>query len=114
MGMIEHGGINVAVDEQGYLVNFEEWNEGIALLLAAQEGVGELTSDRLDMLRFMRTYYREHHFFPIIRSICKKVHKPKECFVEQFMPSPDRWKIAGLPNLGDEVALFKSWDPLDF
>jgi tRNA 2-thiouridine synthesizing protein E len=112
--MLEHEGIKVAVDAQGYLVNFEEWNEGIASLLAVQEGVGELTSDRLDIIRFMRTYYREHHFFPIIRSICKKAHQPKECFTEQFINPVKAWKIAGLPNPGDEVEMFKSWEPLGF
>lgn len=114
MRTLEYQGMKIEIDEQGYLKNIDDWNENIAELIAAREGVGELTADRRDMIRFMRNYYREHHFFPIVRSICKKAHQPKECFTEKFIDPVKAWKIAGLPNPGDEVEMFKSWEPLGF
>jgi TusE/DsrC/DsvC family sulfur relay protein len=112
MPVLEYDGKQVAVDEAGFLVNFEEWNEEIADKIAKREGVGVLQEDRLDILKFMRDYYRKHNFFPIIRYVCKNVHQPKNCINEKFVDPVQAWKIAGLPNPGDEVMMFRSWEPL--
>jgi sulfur relay (sulfurtransferase) DsrC/TusE family protein len=42
----------VGVDEEGFLINFEEWNDDIAHMMAKREGVGTLQEDRLDILKF--------------------------------------------------------------
>jgi len=114
MPLIEHEGLTITVDEDGFLVRSEDWTEAVARVLAMREGIGELSEDKLDILRFMRTYYLKHHFFPIVRFICKNVHQPRNCVTEQFMDPVKAWKIAGLPNPGEEVNMFKSWDPLGF
>lgn len=114
MPTIEVSGSKVSLDSAGYLSNFEEWNEDVARALAVREGIGELTRDRIDILLFMRSYYRDHKFFPIIRAVCKNVHQPKQCVTEQFMDPVKAWKIAGLPNPGDEVDLLGTWEPLGF
>ena len=114
MPLIEHEGLTITVDEDGFLVRSEDWTEAVARVLAMREGIGELSEDKLDILRFMRTYYLKHHFFPIVRFICKNVHQPRNCVTEQFMDPVKAWKTAGLPNPGQEVNMFKSWDPLGF
>jgi TusE/DsrC/DsvC family sulfur relay protein len=114
MPLLEYAGGKVNVDNDGYLINFEEWNEEIGQVLANQEGVGELTKDKIDILKFMRSYYHEHKFFPILRQVCKNVHQPNNCFIDTFIDPVKAWKIAGLPNPGEEVNMFKSWEPLGF
>jgi len=114
MPVIEHSGIRITLDDDGYLLNYEDWNETIAGALAAQEGVGELTKDKMDILIFMRRYFKEHKFFPIVRFVCKNVGQPRECVTEKFIEPVIAWKIAGLPNPGDEVNLMKKWEPLGF
>ncbi len=104
----------MTLDSAGYLANFEEWNEEVAHALAAREGLSALTKDRMDILLFMRNYYRDHKFLPIVRAVCKNVHQPKQCVTEQFMDPVKAWKIAGLPNPGDEVDLLRTWEPLGF
>ena len=49
----------------------EDWNDKIACALAENEGVDELTKERLDIIRFMRDYYKKYNFFPIPRAVCK-------------------------------------------
>jgi len=110
--ILEYDGKKVAVDEDGFLVSFEEWNEKIAHALAKNEGQKTLTEDQLDILKFMRDYYRKYNFFPILRYVCKNVHQPRNCINEKFIDPVQAWKIAGLPNPGDEVMMFKSWEPL--
>jgi TusE/DsrC/DsvC family sulfur relay protein len=114
MPVIIHHDLRITVDDDGFLVNLEDWSETIARVLAAQEGIEELSEDKLDILRFMREYYRKYKFFPIVRFVCKNVHQPANCVAEQFIDPVKAWKIAGLPNPGEEVIGFKAWDPLGF
>ncbi len=114
MQVIEQEGRKINIDDDGFLVKLEDWTEQVARVLAAREGIADLPEDRLDILKFMREYYRKHHFFPIVRYVCKNVHQPNNCVTEQFIDPVTAWKIAGLPNPGEEVILFKAWDPLGF
>lgn len=87
-----------AVDEEGYLVRFEDWDENVARMLAAREGIQELSPDSLNMLKFIRDYYKTYNFFPIVRSICRNLREPKNCVQEKFINPLIAWKIAGLPH----------------
>lgn len=106
--------LNRLVDVDGFLVRSEDWNEEVARALAEREGIAELSEDKLDILVFMRQYYQKHNFFPIVRYVCRNVGQPRDCITEKFIDPVTAWKIAGLPNPGDEVRMFRSWDPLGF
>lgn len=114
MSEIVRDDIPVKVDDDGYLADPEDWTEGVARVLAAREGIRNLSEDQLDILKFLRSYYRKHTFFPIIRSVCKSVHQPRTCVTDKFIDPVTAWKIAGLPNPGEEVNQFRSWEPLGF
>ena len=103
-----------SVDSDGFLVDPENWTEEAAAVLAAQEGIEGLTEERLDILRFLRAYYGKYRFFPIIRFVCRNVGQPQDCLFEQFIDPVEAWKIAGLPNPGEEVIRFRSWNPLGY
>lgn len=106
MPAIEIEGKKVELTEDGYLVNFDEWNEKVACAIADREGVSKtcpLTEDKMEIIKFMREYYKKFNAFPIPRYICKNVHQPKECTYEEFPDPISAWKIAGLPNLEPEV-----------
>ena len=106
MPAVEFAGTRVEVDEEGYLVNFEDWNEKVACALAEQEGILNqcpLTTERLAILRFLRDYYKRFNSFPIVQAVCKNVHQPKDCLNEQFIDPIQAWKIAGLPKPTTEV-----------
>jgi len=114
MPEIELEGLKIMIDKDGFLTNFEDWTEKVALFLAGREGIAALPEDRLDILKFMREYYRKHRFFPIVRYVCKNVHQPNNCMTEKFIDPVTAWKIAGLPNPGEEVIMFKTWNPLGY
>jgi tRNA 2-thiouridine synthesizing protein E len=114
MPVIEYEGLKINVDEDGYLVKLEDWTETLARALAEQEGIHDLSEDQLDILRFMRQYYQKYQFFPIVRFVCKNVGQPRNCVTEKFMNPVTAWKVAGLPNPGEEVRTFRSWDPLGY
>lgn len=99
MEKITYAGGSVDIDAEGFLVNLEDWNENVAQALAAREGVRELSEDMLEVIRFMRTYYKKFNAFPILNYVCKNIHQPRECVSEEFMNPEKAWKIAGLPKL---------------
>jgi len=106
MPRLEYAGLRVDIDEEGYLVNFADWNEKVACALAEREGILDkcpLTEERMGILRFLRDYYKKFNSFPIVQAVCKNVHQPKECLSEQFIDPIQAWKIAGLPKPTTEV-----------
>jgi len=57
----------------------------------------------LDILTFMREYYKKYNSFPVLGAVCKNVHQPGKCVYEQFPDPIKASKIAGLPKPTTEV-----------
>jgi len=93
----------IEVDEDGYLVHMAEWDESVARALAERIGMGKLGEDKIEILKFIRDYYRKYDFFPIPRAVCKNVSKPRDCIIEEFCVPLIAWKLAGLPHPGEPI-----------
>lgn len=100
---VNEGAKRVAIDEDGYLANMDDWDESVARALAERSGFGELTSDKIEILKFIREYYKKYNFFPMLRAVCKHVDKPRDCMVDEFEVPLDAWKLAGLPHPEEPV-----------
>jgi tRNA 2-thiouridine synthesizing protein E len=101
MSVIEVGGKKIELDGDDFLVNFEDWNEKVACALADRLGVSKrcpLTKEKMEILKFVREYYKKFNAFPIPRAVCKNIHQPKNCEFEEFPDPLTAWKIAGLPK----------------
>lgn len=103
MRILEYAGLKIKLDDEGYLLNMNDWNDKVACALAENEGVEELTKERMDIIKFMRDYYKQFNAFPILRAVCKNVHRAKDCFSESFIDPIKAWKIAGLPKPDEHV-----------
>lgn len=99
MNKLECGGKTVALDDQGFLVNKDEWDEDVAIAIARREGLGSLDKEKLEIIEFMRNYYQKYNAFPILSSVCKTIGEPRNCVNEEFVDPLKAWKIAGLPKL---------------
>ena len=95
---IEIKGKKTAIDDEGYLINFDDWDEAVAAVLARREGLEELPADKLAALRFIREHFKKYNYFPIPNAICKTIHKHKDCIQEDFINALVAWKLAGLPK----------------
>ncbi|MCG8566110.1 MAG: TusE/DsrC/DsvC family sulfur relay protein [Desulfobacterales bacterium] len=94
------------LDSQGYLRNLGDWDEEVACTLAEMEGVSDqcpLEGERMEILKYMRAYYRKFEAFPIVRAVCKNLGQDRHCQYEQFPDPITAWKIAGLPRPTPEV-----------
>jgi tRNA 2-thiouridine synthesizing protein E len=101
--IIENEGIRIELDDEGYLVNLNDWSDSVAVVLASREGIEELGRDRMDIIKFMRDYYKQYQAFPLLRGVCRKVHQSKDCYSEKFIDPLKAWKIAGLPKPDEHV-----------
>jgi tRNA 2-thiouridine synthesizing protein E len=67
---IEVNGVAIETDDQGYLMDPEVWDEGVAEVLAQQAGV-QLSADHRKILDFIRDYYNEHRVAVDARFVIK-------------------------------------------
>ncbi|MDI6864242.1 MULTISPECIES: TusE/DsrC/DsvC family sulfur relay protein [Thermodesulfovibrio] len=93
----------VALDEGGYLKNINDWNEKVAQMIAIKEGVGILTKEQLDIVKFIHEYYKIYNYFPVLSHVCKNINQPKDCIAEKLIDPIVAWKIAGLPKPDDNL-----------
>jgi len=99
MASLQRGNIKIEIDEEGFLSRSEEWNDEVAELLAEHEGVAPLNSTQKSIVHYLRDYYQHNHNFPILRSVCKRVHADSsDCITEEFVDPMKAWKVAGLPK----------------
>ncbi len=103
---IEVNGTTLETDEEGYLIDLNDWSEEAALQLAEAEGL-DMSDDRWEIVNFLRDYYQEYQIAPAVRvltkSIGKKLGKEKgssKYLYELFPygPAKQACKIAGLPK----------------
>lgn len=95
-----------AFDSEGFLRDLADWNETVAVQIAAQERL-ELTAAHWEILHLLRAYYREFDSSPAMRALVKycAIHlgsdKGKSIYLLSLFPgSPAKIgsKIAGLPK----------------
>jgi TusE/DsrC/DsvC family sulfur relay protein len=109
MTILEVSGKKIEFDDDGFLVNKDDWNENVACAIAEREGIEELTPQRMDIIRFLREYYARYNYFPILNSVCLNVHMPGKCVNEQFIHPLKAWKVAGLPKPDDIVLTYLNY-----
>jgi tRNA 2-thiouridine synthesizing protein E len=58
------------IDEEGYLIDPQTWNEEVAEVFAREESI-VLNDNHWEVIRFMRDYYAEHQVAPDVRHVTK-------------------------------------------
>ena len=106
MASIDVNGKSVEVDEEGYLVDLNEWSEDAAKILSAQDEL-ELTDSHWEVINFLREYYEEYQIAPAVRVLTKAIGKKlgpekgnSKYLYELFPygPAKQACRFAGLPK----------------
>jgi len=98
MATLERVGKELGRDKAGFLLHEEDWNEEVAEILAAEEGVTNFDEKKKAIVRFLRDYYHANKTFPILQSVCREVGQNRTCMTDEFIDPMKAWKIAGLPK----------------
>ena len=100
MPEIEVNGAKAEVDEDGFLVNLDDWNEDIAKYLAEQEEIAELTEDHWKLINYLRDYFKEYGIAPMVRKMTKQSGFSLKQIYDLLPSGPAKGacKVAGLPK----------------
>ncbi|MDD4335367.1 MAG: TusE/DsrC/DsvC family sulfur relay protein [Desulfotomaculaceae bacterium] len=93
-------GRELELDEEGFIINPEDWSEELAGALAADEGLLELKEDHWKIIYYLRDYYQRYQIAPMIRKLCKDTGCSLKYIYELFPSGPAKGacKLAGLPK----------------
>ncbi|WP_293268845.1 TusE/DsrC/DsvC family sulfur relay protein [Neptunomonas sp.] len=99
-------GTTIAVDDEGYLLNLDEWSEAVAVCLAEEEEI-LLSEAHWEIIHVIRDFYLQYELSPAMRPLVKAVglalgpQKGKSIHLMKLFPeSPAKQaaKLAGLPK----------------
>ncbi len=74
MATLEFEGKSYEVDEEGYLSDWQNWDEGIAGHMAKLDGL-DMTQAHWDVIRFLRDYFQKYQIAPMIKILVKEIGK---------------------------------------
>jgi len=103
---IQYNNESLATDKQGYLLDFNQWNEEVAVLLAETDDI-ELLEAHWEVIRFVRSFYLTYNTSPAIRALTKamKAEFGEEKASSRYLyrlfkegPAKQATKYAGLPK----------------
>ena len=94
------GGIDVELNEEGFLLDPSTWNEAMAVELAKREGIDQLNDQQWKVVRFMRAEYEAKGAGPSVRVLGKTSGVTIKELYQLFPKGPAKLaaKIAGIPK----------------
>ncbi|MGZ4416022.1 MAG: TusE/DsrC/DsvC family sulfur relay protein [Gaiellaceae bacterium] len=90
----------VETDAEGFLLDATQWDDELALKIARESGIPELTPRHWLVVRFMRDRYLATGTAPTIRSLGKESGVPVKELYQLFPKGPAKLaaKIGGIPK----------------
>lgn len=106
MPYLDFRGTPIEVDEDGYLVNPDDWTQELSDFMAWQDGL-TLTAEHREVINFLRDYYAKYQIAPMIKILVKEIgnilgpEKANTKYLYQLFPdgpSKQACRFAGLPK----------------
>jgi TusE/DsrC/DsvC family sulfur relay protein len=93
-------GVEVAINDEGFLEQPDQWTEGIAVEIAREAGIDPLTPEHWQVINFMRREYFEKGTGPTVRALGKTSGVSVKELYQLFPKGPAKLaaKIAGIPK----------------
>lgn len=96
----------VKFDEDGLLENPADWSEAIAAEIARRDGIGKLTEEHWEVIRSLREHYAKFGVAPAMSHVCRSHGKGRHWIHDLFHTCLNAWRVAGLPNPGEEAKAY--------
>ncbi len=94
------GGMEIEIDEDGFIQEPDKWNNAIAEDLAKVEAAFPMSEEHWKVVNYLRDYYLKFEIAPPIRMLCKQTGFDLKKIYALFPSGPAKGacKIAGLPK----------------
>ena len=92
------GGIELEVDDEGFMTNPAQWNEELAPALGKEIGLDELTDEHWKVIRFLRSDFAEQGETATLRRVSTMAEVPTKDLYKLFPKKPAKKMsyVAGL------------------
>lgn len=93
-------GQTVTVNDEGFMTEYDEWNEEVGRELASMIGIDEMTDDHWAAIRFLRSDFADEGETATLRRVTKVGGIPTKQLFVLFPKKPAKKMayIAGLPK----------------
>ncbi|MGC8608838.1 MAG: TusE/DsrC/DsvC family sulfur relay protein [Thermoplasmata archaeon] len=90
----------VSVDEDGFLINPDDWSEDFAEAICKDEGIEKLTEEHWKVIHYLRNYFITYNTCPPIRMVVKDTGFQLKKIYELFPTGPAKGacRMAGAPK----------------
>lgn len=92
-------GQTIQVNEEGFMTDPSEWNKDIAVVIANEEGIAEMTDEHWKVVDYCREVGLESGSAPTLRTITKGAGVPTKQLFGLFPKGPAK-KVAKISGLG--------------
>ena len=104
--MNETNAIADVFDDNGVLADPDLWYRDLALGIASQLGLAEMEEPHRAVIDYLREHYLLDSTLPLEGYLCRDLDLVEDC-VRRLLGGPiEAWKIAGLPNPGEEARIY--------
>jgi len=93
-------------DPDGFLLEPADWTPAFAEELARRDGIGSLGAKHWEVIHFVRERYFSLGALPVMRQVCKAAGLDPARAHQLFDSCRSLWRIAGLPNPGEEAKAY--------
>jgi tRNA 2-thiouridine synthesizing protein E len=93
-------------DKDGFFINPEQWDIALAQRIAHSEDMGEMDDLQQELLLTLRDEFQKFGAVTALSHICHLNGLDADCLHQLFLSPRQAWRIAGLPNPGEEAKAY--------
>lgn len=90
-------------DSDGFLLDASAWSESLADRIAQMDGLGSLNELQIVLLHALRREFSRHGTVTALSHVCHLTGQSADCMQHLFPNPRAAWRVAGLPNPGEEA-----------
>ncbi|MBF0314681.1 MAG: TusE/DsrC/DsvC family sulfur relay protein [Oligoflexia bacterium] len=89
---------SIEFDHDGFMLDPSLWSDEVALVIAKEDGIEEMSEEHWKVVRFIRHYWLEHDMAPAVRLVCQELGVGVRQLYKLFTLGPARGacRVAGL------------------
>jgi TusE/DsrC/DsvC family sulfur relay protein len=97
---------SLELDQEGFLTHPSLWTRETARILAEMDGIGTLGPEHWAVIYYLRDHYESYQSIPPMAQVCRSQQLERHAVRRLFGGCREAWRIAGLPDPGEEARAY--------